>query len=63
MEHFREAMERAFVTVGSDEGKRKARRAMWDGAEVQQPQSNSVVKVCQGCVGNDQLWFKEWTKM
>ena len=47
-EFFREAMERA----SSDEGKWKAHRAVWDGAKVQQPQRNLVVKVFQSCVGN-----------
>lgn len=58
-----EATEGAFVAASSDEGRWKARWAVWDGAKVQQPQRNLEVKVFQGCVGNDQLWFREWTKM
>lgn len=60
---FREATEGTFVAASSDEGKWKAHWAVWDGAKVQQPQRNLKVKVFRGCVGNDQLWFREWTKM
>lgn len=38
-------------------------RAVWDGAKAQEPQRNLVVKIFQGSVGNDQLWFRKWTEM